>query len=160
MLRFINTFGYIGLMRPAPGTWGSLAAVLLGWWIEHTLGFVALVVATITVTALGFWSVNAALKDRPGEDPSEIVIDEVAGQWLAMLFPAAGFFMRDVSMVWPGVVAAFLLFRLFDITKPWLVGRADARHDPAGVMLDDLWAGLFAGLCTLGLAALYHGVML
>lgn len=160
MLRFINTFGFVGLMRPAPGTWGSLTAALLGWWIEHNLGFPALVIATIAVTALGFWSVNAALKDRPGEDPSEIVIDEVAGQWLAMLFPAAGFFMRDVPMVWPGVVAAFLLFRLFDITKPWLVGRADARHDPAGVMLDDLWAGLFAGLCTLVLAGVYHGVML
>ena len=160
MLRFINTFGFIGLMRPAPGTWGSLAAVLIGWAIERHLGFPALVLATIAVTALGFWSVKAALKDRPGEDPSEIVIDEVAGQWLAMLFPAAGFFMRDMAMVWPAPVAAFLLFRLFDITKPWLVGRADARHDPAGVMLDDLWAGLFAGICTICLAALYHMVIL
>ena len=160
MLRFINTFGFIGLMRPAPGTWGSLAAVLLGWAIERYIGFPALVIATIAVTVLGFWSVNAALKDRPGEDPSEIVIDEVAGQWLAMLFPAAAFFSRDMSMVWPAPVAAFLLFRLFDITKPWLVGRADARHDPAGVMLDDLWAGLFAGIGTIVLAAIYHMIMI
>ena len=160
MLRFINTFGFVGLMRPAPGTWGSLAAVLIGWGIERYIGFPALVIATLAVTALGFWSVNAALKDRPGEDPSEIVIDEVAGQWLALLFPAAGFFMRDMSMVWPAPVAAFLLFRLFDITKPWLVGRADARHDPAGVMLDDLWAGLFAGIGAIFLAALYHLVIL
>jgi phosphatidylglycerophosphatase A len=65
-----------------------------------------------------------------------------------------------MSMVWPGPVAAFLLFRLFDIWKPWLVGRADRRHDPAGVMLDDLWAGVFAGLCTLVLAGLYHAVLM
>ena len=184
MLRFINTFGYIGLMRPAPGTWGSLAAVLLGWWIEHTLGFVALVVATITVTALGFWSVNAALKDRPGEDPSEIVIDEVAGQWLALLFPAAGFtfstngaaflaggdfplpaglwpealsaYFSAGWMPWPAWVFPFVLFRLFDIWKPGRVGRADAKATPAGVMEDDLWAGLFAGIATVVLAVLYH----
>jgi len=160
MLRAINTFGFVGLLRPAPGTWGSLVAVLLGWGIEHWLGFVPLVVAFVAVTALGFYSIGAELRDRPGDDPSEIVIDEVAGQWLALIFPAMGFWMRDVPMVWPGAVAAFLLFRLFDIWKPWLVGRADRRHDPAGVMLDDLWAGIFAGICTVILAALYHGVML
>jgi len=160
MLRAINTFGFVGLMRPAPGTWGSLVAVLLGWAIEHWLGFIPLVIAFVVVTVVGFATVGAELNGRPGEDPSEIVIDEVAGQWLALLFPAMGFWMRDVSMVWPGAVAAFLLFRLFDIWKPWLVGRADRRHDAKGVMLDDLWAGVFAGICTVILAGLYHGVML
>lgn len=156
MIRLINTFFYTGLLRPAPGTWGSLAALAVGWGIEHYLGFLPLVAATVLVTALGFWSIGAELKDRPGEDPSEIVIDEVAGMWLTLLFPAAGFWMRDMSMVWPGPVAAFVFFRLFDITKPSLVGRADRRHDAPGVMLDDLWAGVFAGVCTLIAAALYH----
>lgn len=165
MLRAITTFGFVGLMRPAPGTWGSLVAVLIGWGIEHYLGFWPLVMATVGVTALGFWAIGAELKDRPGEDPSEIVIDEVAGMWLALLFPAAGFWMRghnmgiDLPMVWPGPVAAFLFFRLFDITKPSLVGRADRRGDAPGVMLDDLWAGVFAGLCTLVAAGLYHAVL-
>ena len=154
-LRAITTFGFVGLLRPAPGTWGSLVAVALGWAIEHWLGFIPLVIATVAVTLLGFWAVNAALKPR--EDPSEVVIDEVAGQWLALLFPAMGFWVRDVPMVWPGPFAAFLLFRLFDIWKPWLVGRADRRGDAPGVMLDDLWAGLFAGIGTLILAGLYHG---
>ena len=159
-LQPINTFFYTGLMKPAPGTWGSLAALVVGWAIERYWGFIPLLIATIAVTALGFVTIKAELALRPGEeDPSEIVIDEVAGMWLAMLFPAAGFWMRDMSMVWPGPVAAFLLFRLFDIRKPWLVGRADRRGDPAGVMLDDLWAGLFAGICTLVLAGLWHGVM-
>ncbi|WP_417807723.1 phosphatidylglycerophosphatase A [Thioclava sp.] len=160
MLKIINTVFYVGLLRPAPGTWGSLAAVLVGWAIEHYLGFIPLVIAFVAVTVLGFWSVEAELKDRPGEDPSEIVIDEVAGMWLALLFPAMGFWMRDTSMVWPGPVAAFLCFRLFDIWKPWLVGRADRRHDAKGVMLDDLWAGVFAGIVTIILAGLYHAVFL
>ncbi|WP_179300257.1 phosphatidylglycerophosphatase A family protein [Pseudothioclava arenosa] len=160
-LQLINTFFNVGLMKPAPGTWGSLAALVIGWGIERYLGFWPLVVATVIVTAIGFVTIKAELALRPGEeDPSEIVIDEVAGMWLALLFPAAGFWMRDMSMVWPGPVAAFLLFRLFDISKPWLVGRADRRGDAAGVMLDDLWAGLFAGLCTLVLAGLYHAVLM
>ncbi|THD74975.1 phosphatidylglycerophosphatase A [Thalassobius vesicularis] len=160
MIRLINTFFYSGLLRPASGTWGSLAALAVGWGIEHYLGFLPLVAATILVTALGFWSIGVELKDRPGDDPSEIVIDEVAGMWLTLLFPAFGFWMRDMSMVWPGPVAAFLFFRLFDVTKPWLVGRADRRHDAPGVMLDDLWAGVFAGICTVIAAALYHIVLI
>ena len=163
MLRFINTFGFVGLMRPAPGTWGSLAAVLIGWGIERYIGFPALVIATLAVTALGFWSVNAALKDRPGEDPSEIVIDEVAGQWLALCFTLIPLWRHGVDSLflgaWPAWVVPFLLFRLFDIWKPWLVGRADRRGDAAGVMLDDLWAGLFAGISSVILAGIYHGAL-
>lgn len=160
VLRFINTFGYIGTITPAPGTWGSLAAVLLGWAISHFLGFWVFVAALVAVIGLGFYTVAEGLRDTPTEDPSEIVIDEVAGQWIALLFPLVGFWMRGVPMVWPGPVAAFLLFRLFDIWKPWLVGRADRWHTPAGVMLDDIIAGIFAGIVTIILAGLYHGVLM
>ncbi len=155
---WIATFFGVGRLRPAPGTWGSLAAILLGWAIVRAAGFPALCVATLLATAAGFWSCAAYLKDRPGDDPSEVVIDEVAGQWLALLFPALGFWWRgwEAWLPWPAPLAAFLFFRLFDIWKPWLVGRADRRGDPMGVMLDDLWAGLFAGLATLAAAALYH----
>ncbi|MCW8842368.1 MAG: phosphatidylglycerophosphatase A [Rhodobacteraceae bacterium] len=156
MSRQISTFFGVGLLPWAPGTWGSLAALLIGWAIEHYLGFWPLVLATLIATGAGFWACQSELRDRPTDDPSEIVIDEVAGMWLAMLFPAFGFYMRDMSMVWPGPIAAFLFFRLFDIRKPWLVGRADRRHDPIGVMLDDLWAGVFAGIATILAAALYH----
>lgn len=164
MIRAITTFGFVGLLRPAPGTWGSAAAIALGLMIDHWLGFPALVLATVGVTGLGFWACNAALRDRPGEDPSEIVIDEVAGQWLALLFPAAAFWSRGMEDWWlaayPGWVAAFFFFRLFDIWKPWLVGRADRRKDAAGVMLDDLWAGVFAGLATIVAAGVAHGVLM
>lgn len=164
MIRAITTFGYVGLLRPAPGTWGSAAAIATGLLIDHVLGFPALVLATLAVTALGFWACGQALRDRPGEDPGEIVIDEVAGQWLALLFPAAAFWSRGMEGWWlaayPGWVAAFLFFRLFDIWKPWLVGRADCRGDAPGVMLDDLWAGLFAGILTILAAGLAHGVLM
>lgn len=161
MSRLVATFFGIGNLRPAPGTWGSLAAILLAWAVDRYLGFPALVVLTAGVTALGFWACGRELAGKPGADPGEIVIDEVAGQWLAFLFPAAGFFARGWEgwLPWPAPVAAFLFFRLFDIWKPWLVGRADRRGDPAGVMLDDLWAGLFAGLASIAAAALYHIVL-
>ena len=66
---------------------------------------------------------------------------------------------RNAAFGWPAFVVPFLLFRLFDIWKPWLVGRADRRGDAAGVMLDDLWAGLFAGVVSVMLAGLYHAVL-
>ncbi len=162
MTRLWAIFFGIGLMKPAPGTWGSLVAVLLGWVIIRFLGFPALVLATVAITLIGFWAIGAELKDRPGDDPSEFVIDEVAGQWLALLFPAAAFWWRGFEgfLPYPAPLAAFVLFRLFDIWKPWLVGRADRRHDAAGVMLDDLWAGLFAGICTIIAAGIAHGIML
>lgn len=158
MTRLLAIWFGVGLLRPAPGTWGSLVAVLLGWTIDRYLGFPALVAATVLVTLLGFWAVGVELRDRPGDDPGEFVIDEVAGQWIALLLPAAAFWARgwDDWLPWPAPLAAFLFFRLFDIRKPWLVGRADRRGDAAGVMLDDLWAGLFAGIATLLAAAAYH----
>jgi len=158
MSRIVATVFGVGLMRPAPGTWGSLVAILLAWVIVGYAGFPVLAGLTVLVTLLGFWACRAELSGKPGEDPSEFVIDEVAGQWIAFLFPAAAFWARgfDGFLPWPAPLAAFVFFRLFDIWKPWLVGRADARGDADGVMLDDLWAGLFAGIASFVAAALYH----
>ena len=161
MTRLITTVLGVGLLRPAPGTWGSAVAIGLGLVILRYAGFPVFIAATLAVTALGFWAVGQELRDRPGDDPGEIVIDEVAGQWIALAFPAATFWWRgwEAWMPYPGWLAAFLFFRLFDIWKPWLVGRADRRHDPAGVMLDDLWAGLFAGVATVIAAGAAHALM-
>ncbi len=160
MSLMIATFFGVGKMRPAPGTWGSAVAVVLGVAIDRYFGFPVLVIATIIATAVGFWACNRELANRPGDDPSEFVIDEVAGQWLALLFPAAAFWSRGMENwaidAYPAWIAAFLFFRLFDIWKPWVIGRADARHDAAGVMLDDLWAGVFAGIATILAGILYH----
>ncbi|MFN3642173.1 MAG: phosphatidylglycerophosphatase A [Gemmobacter sp.] len=160
--RLLATAGGLGHLRPAPGTWASLAAVLAGLAIDRFLGFPALVAATAAATLLGFWAVPRVIAGQAERDPSEVVIDEIAGQWLALLFPAAAFWMRGWEgwLPWPAPLAAFLLFRLFDIWKPWVIGRADRRGDAAGVMLDDLLAGLFAGIATLAAAALAHGVLM
>jgi phosphatidylglycerophosphatase A len=158
MIRAITTFGYVGLLRPAPGTWASAVAVLLGLGLWHLTGFPGLALAAVLVTCLGFWSCTQALRDLPGDDPGEIVIDEVAGQWVALLFPAGAFWQIgfDGMLPWPAWVGAFLLFRLFDIWKPGWVGAADRRGDPVGVMLDDLWAGFFAGVGVMLLGVLWH----
>lgn len=161
MIRAVVTFGYVGLIRPAPGTWGSLVAVLLALALHEAGGTALLPVLVLGVTALGFWAVPRAIAGQEDKDPSEIVIDEVAGQWLALCFTLLPLWWHGVSALaaWPGVVVPFALFRLFDIWKPWLVGRADRRGDGAGVMLDDLWAGLFAGVVSVVLAGVYHAVL-
>lgn len=162
MTRWICLGFGVGLLRPAPGTWGSAAALVLGLLIDRLLGFPALVVATLAVTALGWWAL--AQEVAGNEDPGEFVIDEVAGQWLALLFPAAAFWWHGVenwaTVAYPGWVVAFLFFRLFDIWKPWLVGRADRQGGVTGVMADDLWAGLFAGIATMVAAGIAHGVLM
>lgn len=159
----IVTFFGVGHLRPAPGTWGSLAAVVLAV-AAYEAGLALLVPAGFVLATLaGFWAVPRAVMGKADQDPSEIVIDEVAGQWLALCFTILPLWTHQVPDLlfgaWPGWVMPFLLFRLFDIWKPWLVGRADRRGDAAGVMLDDLWAGLFAGISSVILAGLYHGAL-
>jgi phosphatidylglycerophosphatase A len=157
----VATFLGAGFLRPAPGTWASaitvalaVAAYQMGWALAVPAGFVL-------ATLAGFWAVPRYLRAKGGEDPSEVVIDEVAGQLLALSFTVIPLWRHGVDLLsaWPGWVVPFVLFRLFDIWKPWLVGRADRRGDAAGVMLDDLWAGLFAGLVSVALAGVYHGVV-
>ena len=160
MSRIIATFFYVGYMRPAPGTWGSLAALPFAWIIMQWAGFFGLALGTIGVFALGVWATKAETAGRDNHDPSEIVIDEVAGQWVA-LFPVAygaGMMGVDVLALWPGWIAAFALFRLFDISKPWLVGWADRRDDAMGVMLDDVIAGVFAAIGVVILGGLYRAI--
>lgn len=163
MDKLICTWFGAGLLRPAPGTWGSAIAIALGVMIHWLGSFPLLLTATIAVTLLGFWAVPRYTKDMDDPDRSEIVIDEVAGQWLALCFPSFGFWqvgLASSNFPYPGWLAAFLFFRLFDIWKPWLVGRADREGGTAGVMLDDLWAGLFAGIATMIAAAFSHLVLM
>jgi len=89
-------------------------------------------------------------------------VDEVVGQWIALapLSYAAWDRGIDILAMWPGWIAAFVLFRLFDIWKPLWVGWADRRGDALGVMLDDVIAGVFAAIGVLALAAFAHGVLM
>jgi phosphatidylglycerophosphatase A len=158
--RLVASFGYSGLLRPAPGTWGSLAAVAAALVLHALGGFPALLVALAVVVPLGWWATRAELSRSDDPDPSWIVIDEVAGMWIALLPVSFGAWHAGLPALalWPGWVTAFLAFRLFDIWKPGPIGWADRRGGATGVMLDDLLAGVFAA-CVVALgAALAHGV--
>lgn len=161
MSRIVATFLYVGYLGPGPGTWGSLAAILAAMLITLAAGPWLLLAAIFAAVAAGWWATLALTADAPGSDPAEIVIDEVAGQWIALLpvvFGAAWAGMPPTAL-WPGWIAAFVLFRLFDITKWGPVGWADRRHGATGVMLDDIIAGLLAALGVVLLAAAAHGLM-
>lgn len=158
MTRLIATFFYIGLMRPAPGTWGSLAAIPAAFAIHWLSGPIGLAMATIGVFAAGLWASEQELLDAEDDDPAEIVVDEVIGQWIALLPVSMGASLAGVQFLalWPGIIAAFLAFRLFDIWKPWVIGKVDARGDALGLMLDDALAGVAAGAVVMALASLAH----
>lgn len=160
--RFIATVGGVGYLRPAPGTWGSLAALPLAWVLHVLGGFPLLCLGVVAAFSSGWWATSVMTRGGPDHDPSEIVIDEVAGQWIALLALSAPAWHAGIAIhkLWPGWIAAFLLFRLFDIWKPGPVGWADRRGDALGVMLDDVIAGLFAGLCTLALAFVAHELVM
>ena len=157
----IATFFWVGHLRPAPGTWGSLAALPVGWALHAIGGTPLLVLGIVLSFTLGWWATAMETKGKDAHDPSEIVIDEVIGQWIALLPLSFGATRMgvDITVLWPGWIAAFVLFRLFDILKPGPVGWADRRNDALGVMLDDVIAGVFAALGVLALAAIYHLVL-
>lgn len=160
MIRAFLTFAYVGLIPLAPGTWGSAAAIPVAWVLHGLLGFPGLALATCCVLWAGIWAVPRL----PGgvDDPSEIVIDEVVGMWIALWPLSYGLWHAGAgqwAFPWPGWVVAFLAFRLFDIWKPWLVGRADRMHGGLGVMLDDVAAGVMAALVVAMSAFIAHGLM-
>ncbi|MFP7570652.1 phosphatidylglycerophosphatase A [Marivita sp. S2033] len=161
-MRMIATVFGVGLLRPAPGTWGSLAALPLAYGLLVLGGFWLLALCTVAAFFLGVAATRDVTRDQPDHDPSYIVIDEVVGQWISLFPVGYGAMMMQVSVdrLWPGWIAAFVLFRLFDISKPWLVGWADRRNDALGVMLDDVIAGGFAALGVIGLAAFAHLVLM
>ncbi len=160
--RLIATVGGVGYLRPAPGTWGSAVALPMAWLLHVLGGFPLLVIALIATFAKGWWATKEMTDGQSDHDPSEIVIDEVVGQWIALLPLSYAAWHRglDILAMWPGWIAAFVLFRLFDIWKPLWIGKADRRGDALGVMLDDVIAGVFAAIGVLALAAFAHGVLM
>lgn len=162
MTRLIATVFYIGLLRPAPGTWGSLAAIPLAYLLHQLGGFVALFTATLVVAGLGWWATREEIRGQADSDPAEIVIDEVLGMFLALWPVSYGAMMAgaDFFALWPGVLTAFLAFRLFDIWKPGPVGLADRRGDALGVMLDDAIAGGLTMLIVVVAAVFSHLVLM
>ncbi|MEL6958041.1 MAG: phosphatidylglycerophosphatase A [Pseudomonadota bacterium] len=160
--RLIGTVFYVGYLRPAPGTWGSLAALPMAWLIYSIGGLWLFLLAIPVAYVKGYLATIYMTSGTDDHDPSEIVIDEVVGQWIAVAPVLVGATIRDVNVLslWPGWIAAFLLFRLYDITKPGPVGWADRKNNATGVMLDDVIAGIFAAICVMGLAGIAHGMIM
>ncbi len=161
--KLIATICGTGYAPFAPGTAGSLIALPSAYLLHWAGGFPLLLIAVITGFFKGWWATAEYVK-RPetSEDPSEVVVDELIGQWVALLPLSWGLWHAGTEphvFPWPGWVAAFVLFRLFDITKPGPVGWADRRGDPLGVMLDDIIAGIFAAVLVFAAAGIFHGLL-
>ena len=143
----VATFFGAGLGKPGPGTWGSVAAILL--WAAFAMGlhpspqviFLVLIAAITIAIALGVPGATIAARESASHDPGFVVIDEVAGQWIALLGSPAD---------WKHALIALVLFRIFDITKPFPVRQLERLPEGWGIVCDDLGAGLYAlGVATL-----------
>ncbi len=134
---FIATAGYAGYFPFAPGTVGSavgLIVYLLVWWLQSPIVEVGLIVFLF---AAGVWAGTTAERYFGGVDPGPIVIDEVVGMLITLAFIPVG---------WSGALAGFVLFRIFDIIKPFPAGRFEALHGGLGVMADDAMAAVYANI--------------
>ena len=146
--KFISTFFYIGFLRPAPGTWGSIAGIILAYILLTTIDFSTFCLILLFTILIGFWSTKNYIKKNSNKsDPSEVVIDEVIGQWIAVLpighiLKIEEFSSDGLWFIW---LWAFVSFRFFDIVKLGLISWADNLDGALGVLLDDIIAGIAAG---------------
>ena len=145
----VATFFGAGFGKPGPGTWGSVAAVLIwagvAWGLHpapRTLLLILLAGIALSLV-LGIPAATIAARESGRKDPGFVVVDEVAGQWIALLGSHAN---------WRHALLALLLFRIFDITKPFPVRQLENLPEGWGIVLDDVGAGLYA----LGVAWLLH----
>jgi phosphatidylglycerophosphatase A len=153
----LATFFGAGYGKPGPGTYGSCAAVLLWYLAAHLSGCTSLAlifgttVAAVLVTLIGIPASTIVAREAHREDPGFVVIDEVAGQLIALIL---------MPPDWPHALLALLLFRLFDIFKPWPIRKLEALPEGTGIMLDDVAAGIFAliagVLLSIAIAHLTH----
>jgi phosphatidylglycerophosphatase A len=141
----IGTFFGAGLLKPGPGTYGSIAALLLWFGAAHalrattaTLG-IATSIAAVAVTLIGIPAATIVARESGREDPGHVVIDEVAGQLVALI---------AIPADWKHALLSLLLFRLFDILKPPPIRQLERLPAGTGIMLDDVAAGLLALACA------------
>jgi phosphatidylglycerophosphatase A len=143
-IHFIASLGPIGKIPFAPGTWGSLFSCVLFIFISHFVNQIGLLIIIISIFAI--YICDQASKDLINKDHKSIVIDELAGMWVA-LYPAIYYDTRDERVAY--VILAFILFRIFDILKPFPISYLDKNIEGGfGIVIDDIVAGLFAGFIT------------
>ena len=137
--KLIATFFGVGRLRPGPGTWGSLATVLLWWLLASHLPPLArvpvILVLIVIVVAIGIPAATLEERGCSRTDPGHVVIDEVAGQLVTFI---------ACPIVWQALLAGFILFRAFDIVKPPPVRMLEKLPGGIGIVVDDLGAGVYA----------------
>jgi phosphatidylglycerophosphatase A len=142
----LGTFFGSGLLRPGPGTYGSIAALLLWYASAHIFRpsslalAVGTAVAALVVTLIGIPAATIVARESGRKDPGHVVIDEAAGQLIALILAKPD---------WKHAALALILFRLFDIFKPWPIRKLERLPEGTGIMLDDVAAGLLALICVL-----------
>ncbi len=142
----IATLFGVGFAPAAPGTVASIVALPCAWAISYFFGRFALLFAAVLAVVLGAWACELYAHAKGQHDPSECVVDELAGQWIACAFAPVGLL---------GYGLAFLLFRVFDILKPWPISLAEKElPGGVGIMADDVVAAVFAGIILLILGQL------
>jgi phosphatidylglycerophosphatase A len=139
--KLIATYFGIGYLRPGPGTWGSAAAALLWAALAHELSPAlrtpAVCTLAILVTLIGIPAASQVARSLGKKDPQFVVIDEVAGQLIALI---------GAPLAWKTFVVGFILFRAFDIVKPPPVRQLERLPEGAGIVLDDVAAGIYTFL--------------
>ncbi|CUU67851.1 phosphatidylglycerophosphatase A [Campylobacter hyointestinalis subsp. hyointestinalis] len=140
MQKLFLTFFGTGLLKPAPGTWGSLAGAVFGVLIFKFIGDQTLFLASLLLFLASIKVINDYESKTGSHDANHIVIDEVAGVWLTISISGE---------TWMQIALSIIFFRVLDITKPSIIGRIDKNvKGGLGVMGDDMVAGLFAGLLS------------
>jgi phosphatidylglycerophosphatase A len=145
----IATAGYVGYAPIAPGTAGAAVGLVAYAAIRATGSATLEVFAILAVLVIGTWSADR-VERRFGKDPGLVVIDEVVGMLVTLAF---------IDLTLPGVVIGFLVFRVFDIIKPFPAGRLENLHGGPGIMLDDVVAGLYGNILLRVLIAIAPGAL-
>ena len=146
--RVLSSMFGIGYLPKAPGTAGAILGLVFGAVLLHVAAIPGLLIGVVIVSLSGLWAVSHT--GHASLDPGWIIIDEVAGQMIALL--------GLDRMSWHGLLLAFLLFRLFDIRKPWPVRIANARPDELGIMADDWLAGALAAAVIMAARSIWPGL--
>lgn len=146
----------LGDRLPAPGTTAGSLPAIIGWWLamifldDPAARLAATVVGAATVFFVGIWASAVEERRRGGEDPGAVVVDEVAGQWLSAV--PAPLMLEAQTPLLLGVAgaAAFVLFRIFDVAKPWPVSAFERLPGGVGIMADDVAAGVLSAAVLAG----------
>jgi len=134
---FISTCGYLGYVPIAPGTFGSAAGLAVFAAVRWSGSPAVELAVMLLLFTVGVWSASAAETHFGGVDPAPVILDEVVGMLITLAF-------IPVSIT--GAIVGFLLFRLFDVVKPWPANRLERLHGGLGIMADDAMAGVYGNV--------------